>query len=280
MPERRLTRPLLFPLVLALAAPGCLFNAYRPVTVLVRDAETKQPIHGAKVCLSYTPAMFDVFCPSASEDMTRADGTAHLVAAPHGFPGTSLRAEADGYLWEERQVQASEICQVSLLNWFWMPERRPVTFVLDASPQWSAWVELIVPDGYRGVIKVEVERLAEDRNAPARRRFHFQVPPSGILKVSGPSLLGQPGSHYVARYAGGPPIECFPTADDAVGLRYVGSYMSDLFFVIGTAADAESSYRMFTTKGPDGCRWWNCEAIGNWVQKKSAAAADPAKAGR
>src|SRR5579883_2898056 len=135
MPERRLSRQLLLALVLALAAPGCLFHVYRPVTVLVRDAETKKPIPGAEVDHSYI-TMLDPFAPLPSRDTTQADGTAHLVAAPYDCLST-LTAEAKGYLRETYTVKGSDLRAVDPADWFKARDRRPITFVLEkyAEPQ-------------------------------------------------------------------------------------------------------------------------------------------------
>jgi hypothetical protein len=91
MRNPRLTRPLLFAALLAVA-PGCqAFHSYRPVPVLVRDAESKQPIPGAHVRISY-PLMEPAYAPPAdSSGPTGADGVARLRAAPYGEAGISDR---------------------------------------------------------------------------------------------------------------------------------------------------------------------------------------------
>jgi hypothetical protein len=80
MGKLRLAISLVFLLALA---PGCqVLYRYRPLPVLVRDAETKKPIEGADVHLSY-PLSRDSLAPFDSSERTDKDGIAHLRAAPY-----------------------------------------------------------------------------------------------------------------------------------------------------------------------------------------------------
>jgi hypothetical protein len=73
---------LLIPLVFLSPLGGCqTLEGSRPVAVLVRDAESKAPLAGANVCISYSLSRA-IFPPAASSATTPADGAAHLTAAP------------------------------------------------------------------------------------------------------------------------------------------------------------------------------------------------------
>jgi hypothetical protein len=96
--NRRLARCLIAPALLLALASGCqgLFG-YRPAPVLVRDAETKRPVAGAEVRLSYPPRQVPVGPPDSSET-TGDDGVAPAQAAPYGDGGIAVAAAAEGYL--------------------------------------------------------------------------------------------------------------------------------------------------------------------------------------
>ena len=68
-------RPRFLTLALALA-PGCqALHPYRPVPVLVRDAETKEPIAGAQVRVSYpfTDPKLALSTPPEASLLTKPD---------------------------------------------------------------------------------------------------------------------------------------------------------------------------------------------------------------
>jgi hypothetical protein len=201
MRARRLTLHVLLPVVLATAAPGCaMFHVYRPVTVLVRDAETKKPIPGAEVSLAYM-TIFDFFAPSPSADVTGADGIAHLVTAPYDRgPPIAICADAKGYCSETYTAEGKDIRVIDTRDWF--KDSRPISLVLEKQPR--PMVELIIPNGYRGILKAEVKTLGENQGTLGQRRFSFQVPPSGIVEVAGPRVLRNCyPADYILRYADG-----------------------------------------------------------------------------
>ena len=110
MPNRRLGRYLVSLTFLLAFAPGCqVMYRYRPMPVLVRDAETKKPIPDAEVHLSY-PLTRDSMAPFDSTERTAADGIARLRAAPYGGFGLRLEASAAGYMTEQQSI-SNELIQ-------------------------------------------------------------------------------------------------------------------------------------------------------------------------
>src|SRR5581483_6807396 len=100
---------LLFLLTLAAGTPGCAaFERTRPVPVLIRDAETKQPIAGAAVAISY-PLAKGPATPAKSSGVTADDGIAHLHAVPAVEAGIGLAASAQGYLSEWKDLPPDEL---------------------------------------------------------------------------------------------------------------------------------------------------------------------------
>src|SRR5438552_516671 len=79
---------------------GCqTLQGSRPVTVQVRDAETKAAISGAGVLISY-PLARAFYEPSRSSAKTAADGLARLTAVPSEDALILLETKAPGYLAE------------------------------------------------------------------------------------------------------------------------------------------------------------------------------------
>jgi hypothetical protein len=237
MGHRRPARCLLYPVLLLAAGPGCqALYSYRPVEVLARDAETRQPIPGAVVEISY-PLSPTSSAPWNSSGTTGEDGTARLQAAPCGDAGIMVAVRADGYLFNEKNLPTEAVTAAEPGPRFGAGEPRPVHFVVDlyAGPQPT--VELVLPVGYRGLVKVEVQVRDDAPCQPGQRCFRYVVPPSGVVQVTGPPLLRCVFcSDFRARYADGTPL-----GKDAKGqepgfwwLRREGVY--ECFFV-GTRAE-------------------------------------------
>src|SRR5262249_51356420 len=97
--------------------PGCqTFQSSRPFPVLVRDADTKNPISGAQVLVSY-PVSRSPLAPSESSAGTSNDGIARLWVAPFG-DGFTMRATAQGYLPEDKDVAVTAVEKVAPLRLF------------------------------------------------------------------------------------------------------------------------------------------------------------------
>jgi hypothetical protein len=223
-------RPLrfLFRLLLGLpVAAGC--HALPPPTpVLVRDAETKTPLAGAKVRLWCA----NPHAPGLGRDSlgtTGEDGTARVRAATDDHPDVVIAVRADGYLPEETEFRppaAAVAGEPMVVEVFRGP--RPV-------------VDLILPADYHGVVKVEV-RVRDDAE-PGRRAFTFPVSPQGTVQVVGPAILAHgPGAEFRARFGDGPPLP-----KTAEGLQtafwWLRSEGDTHFFVVGTVGEWGSERR-------------------------------------
>jgi hypothetical protein len=241
-PRRRAYCPL-YPLLLLTVAPGCqALHAYRPVTVLVRDAETKKPIADAEVHLSY-PLTRDSLAPYNSTSKTGSDGLARLRAAPYGPYGVLMETTARGYQGETRDIASDDIRDIPPALPFQDADSRPVSFIVEmyAGPRYA--VEFVVPPGYRGLIRAEIQI---DDNAPAtpgERCFRFEVPRDGALVVKGPPALRRVSpSDYRGRYAGG---ELLPGKMDlvTVGFRWLKRDGAINYFVVGTQNEYDQARR-------------------------------------
>jgi hypothetical protein len=100
-------------------------------------------------------------------------------------------------------------------------------------------VELILPNGFRGLVKAVV-RIEDDAAwVPGQRCFRFEVAPAGDVLVKGPPLLRRVfPPDYRARFANGTavPQQAGPWE---IGLRPLKHEGEVEYFVVGTQDDYE-----------------------------------------
>jgi hypothetical protein len=128
-----------------------------------------------------------------------------------------------------------EVAAIEPLGWFEAVERREVNVVVEAYAGPAPSVELVVPAGYRGPLKVEVLARDDAPAAPGQRCFRCVVPPSGVAQVVGPPLLKRVlGPDIRASYADGTPLPQSPKGAAEVGLWLVKWEGSNYSFLVGT----------------------------------------------
>ena len=213
---------------------GCqTLQGTRPFPVLVNDAETKTPISGAEVVVSY-PMSRTSLGPSDSSRTTGNDGVARLWVAPFG-DGITLQAAAKGYLPESKDVAVTAIQKIAPAGLFESADDRSANVIIEMYSEPQFTVELIVPIGYRGLVKVDVD-LQDDIVCPRNQRsFGYPVSPAGEAKVVGPSLLRRvlPQSYH-ARYADGTKLDGEMSAAK-VGFRWLKQEgKAQFYYVVGT----------------------------------------------
>ena len=230
-------------MVVLLALPGCqAFYAYRPVPVLTIDAETKQPIAGAEVHLSY-PVSRPPYAPSESLGAAGLDGVARLQAAPYGEGGVMIEASAPDYLGEQAFLTTDQVQAIDRAGFFEdVAKRRPaITVALYKGPK--PCVEFVVPTSYRGRITATVQIKPETPVLPGQRCFGCDVPASGEIAVVGPMLLErvQPCDFH-AWY-----IYCpLPERPDdvlTVGFWWLKSERNSHIFYVGTRSEYDAERR-------------------------------------
>ena len=153
MRKRQLARALFFPFLLAAVLDGCQsFQSYRPMAILVRDAETKQPISGAEVHVWY-PLRRDSTGPKEATAPTTADGIARLQASPNEDAGMTVEANARGYMFTEVSVPIETVRELKPVSHVHTQVPPPASVVLELYAEPHPSVELIVPNGYRGIVR-------------------------------------------------------------------------------------------------------------------------------
>jgi hypothetical protein len=230
------------------ANSGCqLFHDYKPITVLVTDAETKQPISSANVTITHHE-MLDPFVPHDSSGVTGVDGQTHLQAAT--YPMTFMNLTAPGYLplyipFGEGQM-----------------DQHPMTVELYALP--APTVELTLPKDYRGLLKIELVPTA-GQGAPGQRTFEVSMPSSGIVQAKLPAGLVRPMLiDFKARFADGTPLKNDPTPSE-IGLRWVTSInQGGEYFVVGTERDYKTAMQPCSRRGSDDTVQVNCDCLRSW----------------
>jgi hypothetical protein len=218
-------------------ALGCqALHSYRPVGVLVVDAETKQPIPAAQAHISYLGSP-DSSAPYESCGKTGADGIARLRAAPYGGAGILLHAAAPGYQSETLELPFADVCKIEPAHWFESTDRRPADFLVELYTEPGFSVTLVVPAGYRGLIKAEIHVEEDSPCPPGQRCFRYLVGPSGGVKVVGPGVLRRVlPAGYRAEFDDGTPLGSDMDIMK-VGFRWVKGEGQAQYFVVGTKPD-------------------------------------------
>jgi hypothetical protein len=234
MSIRRLARCLFCLALLFTLAPGCqVLHSHRPVTVQVCDAETKKPIPNAEVHLSY-PLTRDSLAPYNVSAKTGEDGLVRLRAAPYGPYGVLMETTAPGYQPQDLDVSAGAIQEVPPAHLFEDISRRPANFTVDMYAEPRFTVEVVVPDGFHGLIKAKIQIDENTSCPPGQRCFRYEVPPSNTVLIKGPTILRRVSpSDYQARYAGGAPLGAKMDLV-TVGFRWLKRDGNENYFVVGT----------------------------------------------
>ncbi len=243
MRNRRPARCLFCALVLAALGSGCqAFHRYRPVVIETRDAETKKPIPGASVHISY-PLTSPELAPWDSTGTTGEDGTVRLRAAPYGDLGIRVETTAKGYMFEQKGMASEDVDAIQPVPLFGAAESRPVSLVVEMYAGPDPTVQLVVPMGYRGPIRAEVQTRADATGPPGQRCFTYAVSSTGTVQVCGPPLLRRVvAPDFRARYADGTPLNR-QGPDGEPRLWWAQSEGRYHYFLVGTRLEFDNSRR-------------------------------------
>jgi hypothetical protein len=231
----------LLPLV-AFEATGCVaLNSYHPAEVLVRDAETKMPVPSAQVRISY-PLTRSSFAPHESAGTTNNAGIAKLEVATCEDSFTMVETKAHGFMSRPLDISSEAERQLKPSSWLsWSkPSIAQFTVEMYALPRFC--IEFVLPAGYRGFVKAQVE-FQEQIPCPASQRvFNYEVQPNGEVHVLAPKVLGQYPPVYRAKSADGTLLTEEMDATK-IGFRWLKRDDSAEYFVVGTLTEYESYQR-------------------------------------
>jgi hypothetical protein len=212
------------------------------VAILARDAETGKAIPGAEVHVSY-PLEQPHFGPSVSSSTTRNDGVARIWSAPYSDDGMLMQVSALGYMAEEKVAPLKAVEAIEPAHLFEQVEQRPVNFVVDLYAEPRPKIELIVPNGFRGIIRAE-ERI-DDRALcpPGKRVFSYRVSNTGEVRLEGPAMLRRAVfADADARYEDGTPLSSSAKLTD-LGFWWLRADSGYQLFVVNTRIEYDSLCR-------------------------------------
>lgn len=224
-------------LFLVLSVTGChTLQPSTPLAVHVHDAETHVPVPGATVRLWR-------FGPHADERdqgiTTGADGVAQAHLAPPDEGGVMVEVSAPGYLPAQAALPhdvAAALASAKPLQPYKGPPLN-VTMEMFAGPR--PVVELIVPVGFRGMVKAEIRVQTEGPWPPGQRTFTYKVPRDGVVRVDGPAVFGQSaGPDIIAKYADGTVLPK-DAKNSETAFRWVRRDGTDTYFAVGSLGDAD-----------------------------------------
>jgi hypothetical protein len=261
MRRKRGMRSVLWLVAALVACAGCkAWHCYRPVTIQVQDAETGEPISGAHVRLGYY-LLVDPFAPKRTAGMTGPDGTVELVAAP--YEGRAVMfVSADGYFSEGMQSLHDD--DIRACHRDRRKPRKPVVVEMFAEP--AATIELVIPTGYRGLVRVEVQEIPPP--TVRLRTIQAVVPTSGIVLIKGPRLLRRAECvDCLLRYADGTPLES-PPVGAGVGYWRLDEEGEDVrYFLVGSQKDHDDSYPHLHRPTADGGWEFDRAAAEAWLRR-------------
>lgn len=222
-------------LMAALVLPGCLcLERARPLAVLVRDAETGQPIAGAQVTVSY-PIADGPWSPTRSTATTDEAGIARVQATP-ARADIVLEASADGYLFEWRDLSADALRKIEPAHWFEKVDRRAVSEVLELYRGPHPTVEFVVPVDYHGRFRARTVIQDDAPMEPGERCFRCAVPAEGDeVTIVAPAVLRHGGApDFRARLADGT-LLTRNVIGPQIGFWYLKYDDGYDYFLVGTA---------------------------------------------
>ena len=228
--------------LLLAASTGChTLQPSTPLAVHVQDVETHAPVPGATVRLW----RFGPHADERDQGITAgADGIAHAHLAPPDEGGVMVEVSAPGYLSSQTTLPsdiANALASAKPLHPYKGP---PLAFTMEMFAGPRPVVELIVPAGYRGMVKAEIRARGDGPWPPGQRAFTYTVPATGgVVHVDGPLVFGQePGPEVIAKFADGTPLP-MDAKNGEVAFRWVRRNGNDIYFAVGTLGDADAVRR-------------------------------------
>ncbi|OWK36529.1 hypothetical protein [Fimbriiglobus ruber] len=225
--------------------------------LLVRDAETKRPVAGVEV-EGHLLKFMDLAPPKQPKGATDADGIATLWVCQERW--LNVNTYYDGF------VQADQPIQYNPKDFERLPKRGEPTaagridHIVELKPHPSPTFVLIVPEGYRGMLRVRFE--VDDNVAVARQRFYpVPVDKSGLAVVRYPkAICGQGGKRNIlVRTVNGKRVpEGYTREAEEIGLRWVHNTEDTELYLIGTGPECEAlKDRIYPKKPPDNERYFD-----------------------
>lgn len=206
---------------------GCIaFYSHRSVEVSVHDAETNVPVAGAQVGVWYRYMMI-ANAPKPTSAVTDERGIAVVPATT--FESQEWSASAAGYLAGSRGSDPDH------------PKRMEFRLYRQPAPR----LTIIVPDGYRGPLKIDrrpIPHWVQDQ--VGKREFTFRSSHTGYVAIAATPLLWRRSFSDLlteVRYESGQrvPVDDYKSPS-RVALRWITCLGARDLYVVGTEQDAKA----------------------------------------
>jgi hypothetical protein len=221
-------------------APACqFFQDYRPVTVVVRDAETKQPIPQAQIKIWYPLPARTIHAPHEASALTDIDGVARVSASSRA-DDIMLAVAAAGYMRDDVNLPTQLRQNPDPGNLFRPAGQHTANMIVELYAEPRPTVELVLPDRYRGLVRVKVQFTDHVPGNKAQRVFPCSVPLTGVAELDVPAWVKRfYPPDFRGRYVNGIPLsrEADPAA---IGLHWLRSNGDEEILVVGTQKDFEA----------------------------------------
>jgi hypothetical protein len=240
MPHRRILASVV--LVASLVAGCQAMQRARPVAIAVQDAETKQPLPDAEVVLSYHIAQ-PMFAPPVLRGTTGSDGVVRLPVTPLETSVVMMEVTAPGHVPQRKELPVTIVEAVEPAGLFEKIEKRPTSLIAEVYAEPRPSVDLVVPTGYRGLLKIDIQSQKDVPLALGQRVFSYEVPASGELHAAGPTLVGQVYPQgYTARFADGSPLT-HEAKGKEIGFWWLKNEGKVQHFLVGTREEFDHARR-------------------------------------
>jgi hypothetical protein len=209
---------------LTVLVSGCaaLLYRYHPVTIQAIDAETKKPIVGAYAEITY-PNTQPHRAPYLASGSTGDNGIAELKATGSGIYCARLDISAKGYMHEDEDLSLDAIEAADGGTASKASKASKPTFVMELFAEPRPQLELIIPDGTVGPIRVNVH-IQDDFVYPAGQRdFRYPVVPPEVTQIILPPMFRHvSAAAFSGRFANGTELHA-TEVDTEVGFWWVGA---------------------------------------------------------
>jgi hypothetical protein len=180
MPSRNWLQLRVF-LLAIVAVPGCSIYFPRPVTILVRDGDTKEPLPGAEVRYQYST--IDLFgslgrYSGATSGVSDANGRVQLYFDPYGG-GCHVESSAIDYL--DVRYYGDNLVTKHLAKRGWGSIGDQLIVEMFKKPE--ATLELALALDFRGPVIVNFASPGRPPNPLDKRVFGYSVSPRGLVVV-------------------------------------------------------------------------------------------------
>lgn len=219
---------------------GCIaFYDHSQCHFKVFDAEQNKPVEGAVVSVSYILYKMPVLnFPKPTETMTNQNGLAELKVA-NSF-ARILDISAEGYtplrIWGFQH-------DWPIIDNF--KNQNENEFIVPIYRNPKPTIEIIVPDGYRGPVALDLipdEKLIQEK--PGKRNFSYKMMPNGYIPVQASPLLYEIDNIYsiTARHENGNSISSIQDSPESIDFRLVvssGFEAKKHLYIIGTEKERD-----------------------------------------